>query len=244
MKSKKEIKLNVARESFDNDLCQDILQKIVRSLIKSDDTELQNILMPSLICCIVYSNDIQLLNEVICAGINVTKGDYDFRTPLHIACKYGRVEIARILLWNVANVQAVCRFGMSPLFEAVQQKQDGICALLRSHDAELQLSEDRAASLLCWLAYENNIDFVYRLVVSGIDVNLTDYDDRSCLDVARDMKHTGLVNYITSILKNEDKEREEQEKKWKRFTKNTRASAILPKWARMGILHKSSVGHE
>lgn len=38
------------------------------------------------------------------------------------------------------------------------------------------------------------------LVECGIDVNLRDYDDRSFIDVARDMRNKNMIDHIEKLL--------------------------------------------
>ena len=54
-------------------------------------------------------------------------------------------------------------------------------------------------SLLCWSAYNSDYDMITRLADNGIDLTLTDYDDRNCFDIARDNKNANLIEILENI---------------------------------------------
>jgi glutaminase len=45
--------------------------------------------------------------------VDVSKGDYDFRTPLHLAASEGHSEVVKFLVSKGANINAIDRFGNS-----------------------------------------------------------------------------------------------------------------------------------
>lgn len=74
--------------------------------------------------------------------------DYDNRTPLHIAASTGDIEITKQLLWTKPNVNAKDRFGFSPLLEACNSRNDGVCKVLTEAGAKLNMSnEDQVRSV-------------------------------------------------------------------------------------------------
>jgi len=54
-------------------------------------------------------------------------------TPLHIAAKYGRKDVVEVLLKNKANISAKDKDGKTPLDHALENKQNVLADLLRSH---------------------------------------------------------------------------------------------------------------
>uniref|UniRef100_A0A8D2J6X4 asparaginase n=1 Tax=Varanus komodoensis TaxID=61221 RepID=A0A8D2J6X4_VARKO len=69
--------------------------------------------------------DFFLLKELILLqGGNLSSGDYDGRTPLHIACCEGNLEMVRHLLQSGATVYAKDRLGATPLMNAVKFRRE------------------------------------------------------------------------------------------------------------------------
>merc|ERR1719499_876483 len=180
-------------------LDKDLLVLSILSIADSNDHKRREALLPSLTCSVVCIRDVQLISQLIYKGVDVTMGDYDRRTPLHIACAIGAKDIVRKLVWNSANINAVDRFGYTPLYEAVQRGNDDVCEYLRSQGAELRVKDDELASLLCWGAFNNDIGSIRRLIENKADITVADYDGRRCLDVARDKGNKKLVEYIESV---------------------------------------------
>lgn len=60
-----------------------------------------------------------MLQDLYQKGVNLNQGDYDRRTPLHVGCGAGRVDIVRFLV-EVAGVKVnpVDRWGATPLNDA------------------------------------------------------------------------------------------------------------------------------
>ena len=57
--------------------------------------------------------------------VDVNKGDYDGRTPLHLACAEGSMEAIAVLLELGANSSAKDRWGNSSMYEANQAVKQG-----------------------------------------------------------------------------------------------------------------------
>lgn len=100
----------------------------------------------------------------------------------------------------------------TPLFEAASHESPGCIKCMEILLAELGESEDKseflgltqekAAELLCWAAFNDDIHFLDRLEKCGIDLEaVVDYDGRSCLDVARDMGRLSTVRFLERKVK-------------------------------------------
>jgi ankyrin repeat protein/urea transporter len=181
-------------------ISNELIESVIVELIKEGDNHMKKALLPSLICTIIYLNDTYLLQKIINLGIEINKGDYDNRTPLHIACASGNEDMVRILIWNGSNINIKDRFGFTPLYEAVQHNHKNIINILHEKSANLGLDEERSASILCWSAYNNDIQLIDRLYKSGINIESADYDDRKCIDIARDIENNNLVTYLENLV--------------------------------------------
>ncbi|KAL5259485.1 hypothetical protein ACHWQZ_G009806 [Mnemiopsis leidyi] len=176
-----------------------IIAAVVKQILRQDDEKLKAALLPSLLCEVVYSNNYDLMFALMKENINFNVGDHDNRTPLHIAAALGHVDIVKTLIWNKSDVNAIDRFGFSPLQEACQNRHDTVCEILRESGAKLFLSHEDQVSLLCWSAHNSDYDMLTRLAKNNIDLTLADYDGRNCFDVARDNKNNNLIEILENI---------------------------------------------
>ena len=63
--------------------------------------------------------DVRQLKSLQKYGVNLSAGDYDGRTPLHIAASDGSLEVAEYLLNNGASVHIKDRDQNTPLMSAI-----------------------------------------------------------------------------------------------------------------------------
>lgn len=61
------------------------------------------------------SNDLETLSRLIVMGVNINAGDYDRRTPLHLAVSAGNVDVIKYLIEKGADVNCKDRWGATPL---------------------------------------------------------------------------------------------------------------------------------
>ena len=100
-------------------------------------------------------------------------------TPLHIAVIYKRLETAKILIENGANVNVELGFhsGYTPLFSALLNESVEIAKLLIENGAKIH-SENRESTLLSIACQDSNLDMVKLLVDNGANINqLSKYGD-------------------------------------------------------------------
>lgn len=80
------------------------------------------VLFPVLMCAAAGSGDIDEVKYLLKQGASVNQGDYDNRTPLHLAASEGHLEVVQMLLQYGANPSLKDRWGGTPLQDAVRQK--------------------------------------------------------------------------------------------------------------------------
>lgn len=92
--------------------------------------------------------DAPLLLELLEAGYDVNESDANGFTSLHFAAQSHALEVTRVLLGHGANIDAVNRFGNSPLLVAMLQSRgrtDEII-LLRDMGADRNLKNKTGVS--------------------------------------------------------------------------------------------------
>ena len=77
---------------------------------------------------------------------------------------------------------APCRWGSTPLKNAVMGGHKLVCDLIRSHGGRLDM--ENAAKTLAQAANEGDINRILLLIENGVPVDETDYDGRTALHLA------------------------------------------------------------
>jgi glutaminase len=68
-------------------------------------------------------------------GCNLILGDYDKRTPLHLAANNGHLDIVKFLcsIYNLSDISVKDRWGNTPYDDAVESKHEKIINLLKKY---------------------------------------------------------------------------------------------------------------
>lgn len=69
-------------------------------------------------CNAASIGDIETIKKLHESGVSLDQGDYDNRTPLHVASGGGHTEVVKYLLDNGAFTSPVDRWGATPLCDA------------------------------------------------------------------------------------------------------------------------------
>ena len=64
-------------------------------------------------------------------GIDLNGGDYDGRTPLHLAASEGHDKVVRYFITRGVNVNPRDRWGGTPLADAMRQHHDKVVSMLK-----------------------------------------------------------------------------------------------------------------
>jgi lysophospholipase len=156
--------------------------------------DIRRALSPVLMCSAASLGDREGLQGMLEDGADVNVGDYDGRTPLHLAASEGHLDVVRFLLQRGAHINAVDRSGTTPLQNATRHKHDDVAALLIQRGAEL-LQDDLAVAM-CTLAGAGDLEQVRRLVDAGADASIGDYDWRTPLHLAASEGHLDLAQFL------------------------------------------------
>ena len=97
--------------------------------------------------------------------------------PLHFALEHGRVDVAKVLIQNGADVNAVTERKKMPLQIALRKGNVDVVKVLLENGAYVG---DKRRALL-WAAEGGLVDFAKVLIQNGADVNAVDEDKSTAL---------------------------------------------------------------
>ena len=157
------------------------------------------------------------IHRLIVRGFDQDAGDYDKRTPLHLAAAEGREDVVQYFLENGAAVNLKDRWDGTPLDDAYRHGHKKVVKLLEAHggvrsnsaegenrlhdvgvdDAALSSDTDSNAVVeLIYAASEGDVHAIQRLVARGAELDRGDYDLRTPLHLAAAEGHEHIVQYF------------------------------------------------
>jgi hypothetical protein len=133
-------------------------------------------------------------------NINVNvKDDWRGYTPLHYAAWKGRIEIARLLLQNGAEVNVRNNDGNTPLHWAAEQDDVDILHLLVENGVDLEAQNNDGWRALHSAAWYGHLPSIQELISRyHVDINARDNDGRTALSLARMCGDTELITFLQS----------------------------------------------
>jgi ankyrin repeat protein len=121
-------------------------------------------------------------------------------TPLHLACFFGNLDCARLLVDRGAEVGPVSRNPMTvtPLGSAAASGHRAIVELLLTHGAEVDRAQRGGFTPLHSAAHNGNEALVEILLTHGANPERKAEDGRSAADFARENGHDAIAQRLTS----------------------------------------------
>ncbi|XP_039677553.1 60 kDa lysophospholipase-like isoform X1 [Perca fluviatilis] len=185
------------------------IKVIAKSLSISCKEELEAIrdaLTPTLACAATKNGDIEALEALKEMGSYFSLGDYDGRTPLHVAASDGNLKLVEYLLLNGATVYAKDRYGDTPLSNAVRFRNKEVVKLLRKTGAHFSKDElDEAGNELCSLAASADQDGLEIWSLAGADLNKPGYDGRAAMEMAQAVGNQQVVAFLIQLKAKQSK---------------------------------------
>ncbi|MDP6692408.1 MAG: glutaminase [Alphaproteobacteria bacterium] len=162
--------------------------------------------------------DLGAIQDQLGRGAALNFGDYDLRTPLHLAAAENQSHVVRYFVDQAAaaggngNLSPRDRWGGTPLDDAYQHDNQAIVAILEKAGAERGKArsavdvadcggltpasfESSKVDELIWAASLGDLIAIRRLVAQGVPLDLADYDRRTAIHLAAAEGHVDVVRY-------------------------------------------------
>ncbi|MFN0101474.1 MAG: ankyrin repeat domain-containing protein [Bryobacteraceae bacterium] len=119
-------------------------------------------------------------------------------TPLHLACFFGHLETAEMLLRMGANVKVRSANAMNntPLHAAAASRNQDICALLLSHGAEVGATQQAEYTALHTAAANGDVEVVRLLLAHEANPAAKSEKGETPLDMARQRGHAPVADLL------------------------------------------------
>ncbi len=157
--------------------------------------------------------DTRALHRLRDRHVDLGRGDYDKRTPLHLAAAHGHVDVLRMLIDDDVDPDPLDRWQRRPLDDAEAAGHRDATATLRAAGARRgsgmpvrrstarsrrasQFTDDVTITELLWAAASDDVDHLRRLVARGVPVDAPDYDGRTALHLAAGEGALDALRYL------------------------------------------------
>ncbi|MCB9749562.1 MAG: glutaminase A [Myxococcales bacterium] len=158
------------------------------------------------------TGDLRTIKRLQSEGVDLERGDYDQRTPLHLAAAEGHADVVAALLDAGVN-PTKDRWGGTPLDDAEKGEHAAVVALLKEHGVRVgpaeHVADDTAPApepadhgdqnqviQLLWAAASGDITGLQRMVALGVPLHAADYDGRTAMHLAAAEGQLAAVEYL------------------------------------------------
>jgi glutaminase len=159
--------------------------------------------------------DIRTLERLHNEQFDLENGDYDKRTPMHLAAAEGHLEVIKFLIehnnkpirdrWGgypIADAKENGHVEIVEIFEKLDLPQDSPVHLAEdpkgTTNSSTKFADDLSVIELLWAAAENDVLGLRRLVAKGVPVHAEDYDKRTALHLAASEGALDAAKYLVA----------------------------------------------
>ena len=132
----------------------------------------------------VLSAQLEIVELVLNAAVDINIDDKRQRTPLFQAAAAGLSEVCSLLIERGANVNKCTPIGETPLFIASQEGHMDVVKLLLESGSDVSAYRNDGVSPLFIAIFNKHTDVAKLLIDNGSDINKLCVDGTSCLYVA------------------------------------------------------------
>ena len=150
------------------------------------------------LCERAKAGDLDGVRQVITKmGLHPSKGDVDGRTGLHIAARYGQLEVVQMLVEEFkVDVNVSDNKGQTPLMDAHAAQSDVVTNYLISKGASQQTFSNAHVTKMLGAAASGDVATVNQYMQGRMDANAHDYDSRTALHLAAAGGHETVVKLL------------------------------------------------
>jgi len=164
-----------------------ILETIACSFNNGVEQEvLKDGLLPTLSSYAAHFGYVHILEYFKSFGAKFESGDYEGRTPLHVAAKCGQADVIKHIIEQKMDLDITDKRGRSAMFEAIFNKQYSVAEFLQKSNAKVFASTEDLRRLLFKLVAKSDLEGIRLLYYGGVH-NLKDYkniDSRTIAHIA------------------------------------------------------------
>jgi len=192
-----------AKDRWGNTALQDAInnkQRPVIQLLSHWKSELSAANAAGRLCDAASAGDLDALKLILEHGVDPNIGDYDARTPLHLASAEGQDKAVQYLISKGADVNFKDRWGATPLQDAVQSGHLQVAEQILSRGGIMTTSMGPVA--MCNAANEGDVRYLKLLIRCGVNPDIGDYDSRCPMHLAASEGRLLAVSYLLGVSAN------------------------------------------
>ncbi|XP_042649270.1 ankyrin repeat domain-containing protein 7 [Tyto alba] len=129
-------------------------------------------------------------------SVGIDKRDKEKRTPLHLACANGHVDVVRFLIQENCQLNLADNFKRSPLMKAVQCQQEECVAVLLEHGADPNLVDADGNTALHLAVLSPNTAVAGLLLEHNAHMDAQNQEGHTPLNLAVSKHHEEMVELL------------------------------------------------
>ena len=132
----------------------------------------------------LYGN-LELVEQALQNGANLDATNHWGKTPLHLVCWYGHLDVVQYLLTShAANLEATDNNGWTPLIEACYEGHLTVVKYLATHGANVEAVDNEGLTPLHFACKNGRLALVQELVARGANLGSTNNHGCTALHLA------------------------------------------------------------